>query len=149
MFLNVFFCFFFNSGDIYALIEAWNNQCQLLIIFKMRLLTNGIFRICWKIFNLTEYSCLRWDWVTRAENLEWDILNPDYLIWVSNWHTFDFLLNPFFHGYKIKTRFFKLASSSHVSVFNLKIRLVTILRKREDQALILVSTILQFSAQNI
>ena len=34
-------------------------------------------------------------WDTRAE---WDILNPDYLIWVSNGHTFNFLLKPFFLG---------------------------------------------------
>ena len=28
--------------------------------------------------------------------LEWDILNHDYLIWVSNGHTFDFLFNSLF-----------------------------------------------------
>ena len=35
--------------------------------------------------------------LSELKTLEWDILNnPDYLIWVSNGHTFDFLLNRFF-----------------------------------------------------
>ena len=33
---------------------------------------------------------------TELKTLEWDILNPDRLIWVSNVHTFDFILNPLF-----------------------------------------------------
>ena len=32
----------------------------------------------------------------ELKTLEWNIPNPDYLIWVSNGHTFDFLLNPLF-----------------------------------------------------
>ena len=36
---------------------------------------------------------------TRAGNFRMrDIINPDYLIWVSNEQTFDFLLKPFFLG---------------------------------------------------
>ena len=35
----------------------------------------------------------------ELKTLEWDILNPDNLIWVSNGQTFDFLLKPFFLGY--------------------------------------------------
>ena len=31
---------------------------------------------------------------SELKTLEWDILNPDYLIWVSNGHTF--VLNHFF-----------------------------------------------------
>ena len=45
---------------------------------------------------------------SELKNLEWDIHNPDYLIWVSNGQTFDFLLKPFFLGYsreKIKPVF--------------------------------------------
>ena len=60
----------------------------------------------------------------ELKTLEGDILNPDYLIWVSNGHTFDFLLKPFFLGYsreKSKTGFFHLESPS-VSVYNLKWR---------------------------
>ena len=33
---------------------------------------------------------------SELKTLEWDILDPDCLIWVSNEHTFDFLLNPLF-----------------------------------------------------
>ena len=33
---------------------------------------------------------------TELKTLERDILNPNYLIWVSNGHIFDFLLNPLF-----------------------------------------------------
>ena len=35
----------------------------------------------------------------ELKTLEWDILNPNYLIWVSNGHTFYFRLKPFFLGY--------------------------------------------------
>ena len=112
--------------------------------------------------------CYTW----REENLEWDILYSDYLIWVSNGHTFDFLLKPFFLGYsreKSTTVFFKIRESLpflyinlkwsakfqifrihthdsdwlnfiHFSECKYKIRLVSILRKREDQALISIST---------
>ena len=34
--------------------------------------------------------------ISELKTLEWGILNLDYLIWVSNGHTFDFLLNPLF-----------------------------------------------------
>ena len=49
-----------------------------------------------QLFNLTiPLFYLLW-----AENFRiWDILNPDYLIWVSNGHTFDYLFKPFFFGY--------------------------------------------------
>ena len=43
--------------------------------------------------------------------LEWDTINPDCLIRISNVDTFDFMLNPLFFGYrteKSKTGFFKL-----------------------------------------
>jgi len=114
---------------------------------------------------------------SELKTLEWDILNPDYLIWVSNGHTFDFLLKPFFLGYsREKSKpVFLIERVPPVSVFNLKwrakfqiyrlhicdcdwlnfihfsrykykIKLVLILRKREDQALISISTILKFSA---
>ena len=46
---------------------------------------------------------------SELKTLEWDILNPDYLIWISKRDTFDFLLKPFFLGNsreKIKNRFF-------------------------------------------
>ena len=36
---------------------------------------------------------------SELKTLEWDIPNPDYLIWVSNGHTFDYLLKQFFLGY--------------------------------------------------
>ena len=51
---------------------------------------------------------------TELKTLEWDISNPNYLIWVSNGHTFDFLRKPFFLGYsreKSKTGFFKFRES--------------------------------------
>ena len=38
----------------------------------------------------------------ELKTLEWDILKPDYLIWVSNGHTFDLLLKLFFLGYSRK-----------------------------------------------
>ena len=56
---------------------------------------------------------------SELETLEWDIHNPDYLVWVSNEHTFDFLLKPFFLGYsreKSKTDFLKLESPSRFSI---------------------------------
>jgi len=43
--------------------------------------------------------------------LEWDTVNPDCLIRISNVDTFDFLLNSLFFGYsteKSKTGFLKL-----------------------------------------
>ena len=58
---------------------------------------------------------------SELKTLEWDILNPDYLIWVSNGHAFDFLLKPFFLGYrreKSKTGFSKLESSSHIFILS-------------------------------
>ena len=51
---------------------------------------------------------------SELKTLEWDILNPDYLIWVSNGHTFDFLLKPFFLWYsreKSKNRFLQFRES--------------------------------------
>ena len=45
-------------------------------------------------------SYMFYTWL-ELKTLEWDILNPDYLIWVSNsynGHTFDFILKPFFLG---------------------------------------------------
>ena len=36
---------------------------------------------------------------TKLKTVEWDILNPDNLIWVSNGHTFDFLCKLLFLGY--------------------------------------------------
>ena len=95
------------------------------------------------------------------------------LIWVSNGHTFDFLLKPFFlniveknqkpvyknsvslHNFKWRAKFqiFRLHIRDsdwlkfiQFSGYKYKIRLVSILRKREDQALISISTILKFSA---
>ena len=56
--------------------------------------------------------------------LEWDILNPDYLIWLSNGYTLDFLLKPVFLEYsteKLKTVFLNLRVPP-VSVYNLKLR---------------------------
>ena len=56
---------------------------------------------------------------SELKTLEWDILNHDYLIWVSNIHTFDFLLKPFFIRYcreKSKTGFSKLESPSHFCI---------------------------------
>ena len=35
----------------------------------------------------------------ELKTIEWDILNPKYLIGVPNGHNFDFLLNPLFFGY--------------------------------------------------
>ena len=116
-----------------------------------------------QLYNPTNYS---------ESNLEWDILNPNYLIWESNGHTFDFLLNPFFLGYYRETS----SKVPPVSIYNLirrakfqiyrlhirdsdwlnfihfsgnkdTIRLISMLRKREDQALISISTILKFSVQ--
>jgi len=62
---------------------------------------------------------------SELKTLEWDILNLDYLIWVSNGHTFDFLLNPFFLGYsreKWKTVFIKIRESLPFLYINLKLR---------------------------
>ena len=39
---------------------------------------------------------------SELKTLEWDILNTNYLIWVSNGHTFDFLPKPFFLGYIVE-----------------------------------------------
>ena len=109
--------------------------------------------------------------LTELKTLEWDILNSDYLIWVSNGHTFDFFLNhsfldivgknqkpslPFlyinlkwrakFQIYQLHIRDFDWLNFIHFTGYNCKIKLVSILRKREDQALISIFTILKFSA---
>ena len=42
---------------------------------------------------------------TEVKTLEWDILNPDYLIWVFNGHTFDFLIKTFFLKVESLSRF--------------------------------------------
>ena len=44
--------------------------------------------------------------ISELKSQEWDILNHDRLIWLSNVHTFDFLLNPLFgYFYCIKVTF--------------------------------------------
>ena len=53
--------------------------------------------------------------MTPELTLEWDTINPDCLIRISNVDTFDFLLNPLFFGYSTensKTSFSKLESPS-------------------------------------
>ena len=42
------------------------------------------------------YFKLRLFDLTELKTLKWNILNPNYVIWVSNVHTFDFLLKQFF-----------------------------------------------------
>ena len=60
------------------------NLCWILRYFHKKLcLGNYRYRRFW----LSKYMC------TELKTLEWDILNPDYLIWVSNGHTFYFFLN--------------------------------------------------------
>ena len=49
--------------------------------------------------------------------------------------------------YQLRIRDSDWLNFIHVSGYKYKIRLVSILRKREDQALISISTILKFSAQ--
>ena len=110
---------------------------------------------------------------SELKTLEWDILNQGYLIWVSNGYTFDFLPKPSFLGYsweKSKTvsvyiltlngaqnfEIYRLHTCNecnsdwlnfiHFLGYKYKIRLVLILRKGEDQALISISTILKFLA---
>ena len=136
---------------------------------------------CWlKFSNCVNFSYfkLRLFDSTELKTLEWDILNPDYLIWVSNGHTFDFLLKPFFFNiveknqkpvfnireiltlllinlkwrakfqiYRLHIRDSDWLNFIHFLGNKYKIRLVSILRKSEDQALISISTILKFSAQ--
>ena len=111
--------------------------------------------------------------IPELGTLEWDTCNPDCLIRVSNVDTFMILFNPLFFliVQKIKNRFFKLERPSHFCKVilnggqNFKFhgfhemrlwldefytlvykytRLVSRLRKREDQALVLISTILKF-----
>ena len=42
----------------------------------------------------------------ELKTLEWNILNHDHLIWLSNGHTLDFLINPLFgYFYCIKVTF--------------------------------------------
>jgi len=56
--------------------------------------------------------------------LEWDTVNPDCLIRISNVDTFDFLLNSLFFGYSTEksiTGFFKLESFPFLYI-NLKWR---------------------------
>ena len=61
---------------------------------------------------------------SELKTLEWDILNPDYLIWVSNVHTFNFLLLK--HHYfsdiveKNQKPVFLILRVPPVSVYNLK-----------------------------
>ena len=60
------------------------------------------------IYTCIVYCCIFW-----AENFRIRYPNPDYLIWVSNGHTLDFLLKPFFRGYSrenSKSGFLKLES---------------------------------------
>ena len=111
----------------------------------------------------------------ELKTLEWDILNPDYLVWVSTLYIF-FLNRPFlnkveknqkpvfliyrvppvsvhnlkrrakFQIYRLYIRDSDWLNLKHFSGYKYKIRLVSILRKREDHALISISTILKFSA---
>ena len=69
-----------------------------------------------------------WAKTHELKTLELDILNPDYLIRVSNGHTFDFLLKSSILGYcreKSKTGFFKFRESLpflYIDYINLKWR---------------------------
>ena len=117
------------------------------------------------------YSILREFITPEMGTLEWDTFNSDCLIQISNLGTFNFLLISCYFWI-----FLKLESPSHFLYINLKrrpklkisrllirnsadwldfihfsgykykIRLVFRLRKREDHALISISTILKFSA---
>ena len=44
-------------------------------------------------------SSLKCQKCPELRTLEWDTINPDCLIRISNVDTFDFLLNPLFFGY--------------------------------------------------
>ena len=57
---------------------------RLLLLFSRLNNRSGIRKFHSKVFS------------SELKTFEWDILNPDYLIWVSNGHTYDLLLNPLF-----------------------------------------------------
>ena len=61
---------------------------------------------------------------SELKTLEWYFLNPDYLIWVSDGHGFDFLLKPFFLGYSRENQkpVFLNYRVPPISVYNLKWR---------------------------
>ena len=63
--------------------------------------------------------------------------------------TFDFLLNPLFFWYREKNQKPDWLNFTHFSEYKYKIKLVSRLRKREDLALISISTILKFQALEI
>ena len=112
------------------------------------------------------------EFYTLFYTLELDTFNPDRLIWISNVESYNFLLIPLFFSHRqfytmncaqnLKfpgfsdcwtvwvspnaTRYW--LSYLHFCRYKLKIKLILILTKREDQALISIFTILKFSAQS-
>ena len=96
--------------------DYWNNiNCSYCLVFfvfalghfrtnSICLIDQDIYYVC-RGLDLLECQWDKWEIrhtstgifvLPKLKTLEWDILNPDYLIWVFNGHTFDFLLNPFF-----------------------------------------------------
>ena len=73
----------------------------------------------------------------RFFNFRFPLVSVNNLKWRAN-----FLI------YRVLIRDSNWLNFIHFSGYKYKIRLVTIIRKREDQALISISTILKFSAQN-
>ena len=68
---------------------------QVKIPFSWKLLIVSFVVLVLTLKGVTGYMYGSW---TELKTLEWDILNPDRLIWVSNVHTFDLFLILFF-GY--------------------------------------------------
>jgi len=110
----MWFSFFYIKQHFNNILTTFKQHFNnLLLIDKMEsgqrvFATNSDFLIPLSL----EPMSLTWDILnsvrSEVKTLELDILNPDYLIWVSNGHTFDFLLKPFFLGYsgeKSKTGF--------------------------------------------
>ena len=65
----------------------FNIFCDNIFLFYISFL-GKIFRNSFSLAFQNKYI------KSELKTLEWDILNPDRLIWISNVHTFDFIVNP-------------------------------------------------------
>ena len=82
---RIFIIRFPNINIFYSLSRVTHNIRKIVFILWGLIITWFILFTLWYNFILSE-----------LKTLEWDILNTDRLIWVSNVHTFDYILNPLF-----------------------------------------------------
>jgi len=129
--------FYFPNVNVFPL--EFSLFCHFLVDFNIWILLL-IVKLChckldrWRKSNLcniytgttlrscssSSYALLKKLVESELKTLEWDILNRNYLIWVSNGQTFDFLLKPFFWDKSIeknlKLFFLKFESPSRFCI---------------------------------